>query len=63
MGFTPHTRRATNRLAEHNLVIVRQGVFQGQPAVLTRCTEPGCGWTGWFTPAEMTTGRKAEQGV
>ena len=55
MEFTPHTRRAANRLAEHTLAVVRQGEFRGQPAVLPRCTETDCSWHGWLTPAEMTT--------
>jgi hypothetical protein len=46
--------RARNRLAEHQLEIVRPGSFRGSPAVLTRCPRPGCGWHGWFTDAEMT---------
>ena len=59
--FAPRTRRATNRLTEHALVVVREGVFQNSPAVLTRCTDTDCRnitrdgapWTGWFTDKEL----------
>ena len=50
--LTARTRRAKNRLAEHHLVVVRQATFNGQPAVLTRCVNSGCGWLGWFTADE-----------
>ena len=53
MTFTPLSARAKNRLREHTLEVVRSGIFQGQPAILTRCTDHGCGWTGWFTDTEM----------
>ena len=53
MTLTPLTLRAKNRLRDHPLEISRVGIFNGQPAVLTHCTDPGCGWTGWFTDAEM----------
>ena len=61
MKSTAHTRRATNRLAEHTLVVTRRGVFQGSPAVLARCVDLDCPnilrdgapWTGWFTDEEL----------
>ena len=53
MTFTPLTRRATSRLREHTLEISREGIFRGQRAILTRCTDSDCGWTGWFTDTEM----------
>ena len=64
MEFTAHTRRATNRLTEHTLVVTRRGVFQGSPAVLTRCVDTDCpnitrdgsAWTGWFTDKELRVG-------
>ena len=46
--------RARNRLAEHQLEIVRPGSFRNSRAVLTRCTRPGCGWRSWFTDTEIT---------
>ena len=54
VGLVASSGRARNRLAEHQLEIVRPGTFRGSPAVLTRCPRPGCGWRGWFTAAEMT---------
>ena len=51
--LTARSRRAKNRLAEHRLVMVRHGTFNGQPAVLTRCVDGGCGWLGWFTADEV----------
>ena len=61
MEFTPHTRRAVNRLNEHTLVVTSRGMFQGSLAVLTRCvdidcpniTRDGSAWTGWFTKTEL----------
>ena len=61
MEFTAHTRRASNRLTEHTLAVVRESVFQGSPAVLTRCVDIDCpnvsrdgsAWTGWFTDDEV----------
>ena len=61
MEFTPHTRRAFNRLNEHTLVVTRRGMFQGSLAVLTRCVDTDCPnvnrdgarWAGWFTDSEL----------
>ena len=53
MTLTPLTSRAKNRLREHDLQVIRSGVFQGQHAILTRCADPDCRWTGWFTDTEM----------
>ena len=53
MMLTARSRRAKNRLAEHRLVLVRRGTFNGQPAVLTRCVDGGCGWLGWLTAEEV----------
>ena len=53
MALTPLTTRAKNRLREHTLEVVRSGIFQNQHAILTRCTDPECGWTGWFSDSEM----------
>lgn len=54
MTFTPLTARATNRLREHTLELVRLGIFQGQHAILTRCPDHDCRWTGWFIDTEMS---------
>ena len=62
MEFTANTRRASNRLTEHTLAVVRKGLFRGQPAVLTCCTEADCDWNGWFTPGEMTTPSDTNRG-
>ena len=51
--LTARSRRAKNRLREHDLQVIRSGVFQGQHAILTRCADPDCRCTGWFTDAEM----------
>jgi hypothetical protein len=53
MTLTPLTLRAKNRLRDHTLEISREGIFNGQPAVLTHCIDHGCGWAGWFTDAGM----------
>ena len=53
MTFIALTARAKNRLREHTLEVVRTGIFQGQQAILTRCADPECRWTGWFTDTEM----------
>lgn len=54
VGLVARSQRARNRLAEHDLQIVRHGAFRGSPAVLTRCAQTGCDWRGWFTDTEMT---------
>ena len=54
MTFTPLTARTKNRLREHTLEVVRSGIFQGQQAILTRCVDASCDWTGWFTDTEMS---------
>ena len=60
-ALVARSRRARNRLAEHDLRIVRQGSFRGSPAVLTRCLQPGCDWQGWFTGNEMTVDHDTTQ--
>ena len=45
--------RALNRLREHTLEVVRTGIFHGQHASLTRRTDDGCDWNGWFTDTEI----------
>ena len=68
--FMPRTRRATNRLAEHSLTVVCEGVFGGQAAVLTRCTDTDCpniardgaSWTGWFTDNEVDVVERSRSG-
>ena len=53
MTVTSLSTRAKNRLREHTLEVVRSGIFQSQHAILTRCTDPECDWTRWFTDTEM----------
>ena len=60
--LTPRSGRAKSRLNDHTLEVVRKGIFQNSPAILTRCTDTDCpnirrdgsAWTGWFTEKEVT---------
>ena len=56
MTLTPLILRAKNRLRDHTLEITREGIFNGQLAVLTHCIDHGCGWTGWFKSDEISIG-------
>jgi hypothetical protein len=57
----PKSARAKNRTRDHTLEVVRRGVLDGVPAVLTRCTDRKCpnivkdgaAWSGWFTQSEI----------
>lgn len=54
MNLHARSARAKNRLREHALEVVPSSEnFQGQSAVLTRCTDENCNWTGWFTHDEI----------
>ena len=56
MTLTPLTLRAKNRLRDHTLEISREGILNGQSAVLTHCIDHGCGWTGLFKSDEISIG-------
>ena len=53
MIFTPLAVRARNRLREHELEVVRTGIFQGEHATRTRCADHAGEWTVWFTETAM----------
>lgn len=53
--ITPKSRRAENRLREHNLKIVREKEsfgYTGQRALFLICLNEGCGWRGWLREEE-----------
>ena len=53
MIFTPLAVGARNRLREHELEVVRTGIFQGEHATRTRCADHAGEWTVWFTETAM----------
>ncbi len=60
--ITPKCTRAKNRVREHgaDMKLVREGSFQGRPAILVESlgnTWRGEKWLGWFTSDEVDHSR------
>lgn len=57
MTITPKSGRAKSRFNDHDLTVVREGIFSNSPAILMTCTDANCPnirkdgspWMGWFT--------------